>query len=181
MWFVKKCRVVGGMTCSLPTKLRLVIKLCLLIFLVFYKEAAIGLCRLFWLHQWGIPHHTCRFYLLLAGAVGKRQGISIPYPSPTPLLTPLGIRCGGAYLLPRAYTNLGSYIPVLSLLPCSEYGLAVCVRFCIVRVSVGLPSLYRSFFIIGGRGCLCLRLREVLAMVYSRICADREWVVCLGG
>ena len=32
----------------------------------------------------------CRFYLLLAGAVGKRQGISIPYPSPTPLLTPLG-------------------------------------------------------------------------------------------
>ena len=32
----------------------------------------------------------CRFYLLLAGAVGKRQGIAIPYPSPTPLLTPLG-------------------------------------------------------------------------------------------
>ena len=51
----------------------------------------------FWLHQWGIPYRFCRFYLLLAGAVGKRQGISIPYPSPTPLLTPLGIRCGGAY------------------------------------------------------------------------------------
>ena len=32
----------------------------------------------------------CRFYLLLAGAVGKRQGIAIPYPSPTPLLTPFG-------------------------------------------------------------------------------------------
>ena len=54
----------------------------------------------------------CRFYLLLAGAVEERQGISIPYPSPTPLLTPLGIRCGGAYRLPRAYTNLGSCIQV---------------------------------------------------------------------
>ena len=54
----------------------------------------------------------CRFYLLLAGAVGKRQGISIPYPSPTPLLTPLGIRCGGAYLLPQAWGNLGFLYPV---------------------------------------------------------------------
>ena len=35
------------------------------------------------------------------GAVEERQGISIPYPSPTPLLTPLGIRCGGAFWLPR--------------------------------------------------------------------------------
>ena len=55
----------------------------------------------FWLHQGGIPHRMCRFYLLLAGAVGKRQGIAIPYPSPTPLLTPGGIRCGGAFWLPR--------------------------------------------------------------------------------
>ena len=66
-----------------------------------YKEAAFGLWGLYWLHQWGIPYRYCRFYLLLAGAVGKRQGISIPYPSPTPLLTPLGIRCGGALWLPR--------------------------------------------------------------------------------
>ena len=65
------------------------------------KVTALGLWVLYWLHQWGIPRHTCRFYWLLAGAVGKRQGISIPYPSPTPLLTPGGIRCGGAYLLPR--------------------------------------------------------------------------------
>ena len=54
------------------------------------KVAALGLWVLYWLHQWGIPRHTCRFYWLLAGAVGKRQGIAIPYPSPTPLLTPLG-------------------------------------------------------------------------------------------
>ena len=113
------------------------------------KVTALGLWVLYWLHQWGIPRHTCRFYWLLAGAVGKRQGISIPYPSPTPLLTPLGIRCGGAYLLPRAYRDIVSLCPVLSLLPSSEYGLAVCVRLCIVRVSVGVLGLFRSFFIIG--------------------------------
>ena len=65
------------------------------------KVTALGLWVLYWLHQCGIPHRMCRFYLLLAEAVGKRQGISIPYPSPTPLLTPWGIRCGGAYRLPR--------------------------------------------------------------------------------
>ena len=76
------------------------------------KVTALGLWVLYWLHQRGIPHRMCRFYWLLAGAVGKRQGISIPYPSPTPLLTPLGIRCGGAYLLPRAYRDIVSRIPV---------------------------------------------------------------------
>ena len=146
----------------------------------FYKETAIGLGCLFWLHQCGIPRHTCRFYLLLAGAVGKRQGISIPYPSPTPLLTPMGIRCGGAYLLPRAWGNIGSLYPVLSFIPSSEYGFAVCVRTMIVRVSVGLLGLYRTFFIIGGIGCSFLRLRGG-AMVFRRICADRDWVVCLCG
>ena len=50
---------------------------------------------------------------------------------------------------------------MLSLLPSSEFYLAVCVRAGIVRVSVGLLGLVRSFFIIGGRGCLCLRLRGV--------------------
>ena len=112
------------------------------------KVTALGLWVLYWLHQCGIPHRMCRFYWLLAGAVGKRQGISIPYPSPTPLLTSGGIRCGGAYLLPRAWSNVGSCIQVLSLLPSSEFGLAVCVRAGIVRVSVGLLGLDRSFFII---------------------------------
>ena len=111
--------------------------------------AAFGFGFSFWLHQWRIPHRMCRFYLLLAGAVEERQGISIPYPSPTPLLTPGGIRCGGALLLPRAYRDLVSLCPVLSLLPSSEFCTAICVRLCIVRVSVGVPSLGRSFFIIG--------------------------------
>ena len=58
--------------------------------------------------------------------------------------------------------DIVSLYPVLSLIPSSEYGFAFCVRAGIVRVSVGLPSLYRTFFIIGGRGCSCLRLRGVL-------------------
>ncbi len=39
-----------------------------LISYVFYKETALGFGCLFWLHQGGIPHRMCRFYLLLAGA-----------------------------------------------------------------------------------------------------------------
>ena len=38
----------------------------------------------------------------------------------------------------------------------------LCVRAMIVRVSVGLPSWYRSFFSIGGRDCSFLRLCGVL-------------------
>ena len=125
----------------------------------YYKEAAFCCGRLFWFLPCGIPHRMCRFYLLLAGAVEERQGISIPYPSPTPLLTPMGIRCGGAYLLPRAWGNVGSLYPVLSLIASSECCTAICVRTCIVRVSVGLLGLYRTFFIIGGIGCSFLRFR----------------------
>ena len=39
--------------------------------------------------------------------------------------------------------------------------LVLCVRAGIARVSVGLLGLYRTFFIIGGVGRLCLRLRGV--------------------
>ena len=38
----------------------------------------------------------------------------------------------------------------------------LCVRAEIVRVSVGVLGLYRTFFIIGGRDRSCLRLRGVL-------------------
>ena len=58
--------------------------------------------------------------------------------------------------------DFGFRYPVLSLLASSEFYLAVCVRAGIVRVSVGVLGLYRSFFIIGGMDCLCLRLRGVL-------------------
>ena len=144
-----------------------------------YKETTVGFGLFFWLHQGRIPHRMCRFYWLLAGAVEERQGISIPYPSPTPLLTPGGIRCGGALLLPRAYRDLVSLYPVLSLLASSEFCSAICVRAGIARVSVGLPSLYRSFFIIGGK-VVCSCGYVGFCFFFRRICADRGWIVCLG-
>ena len=49
-----------------------------------------------------------------------------------------------------------------SLIPSSEFCFAFCVRAGIVRVSVGLLGFGRTFFIIGGRDCSCLRLRLVL-------------------
>ena len=54
----------------------------------------------------------CRFYLLLAGAVGKRQGISIPYPSPTPLLTPLGDPLRRGISAAAVDRDIVSFIPV---------------------------------------------------------------------
>ena len=72
-----------------------------------------------------------------------------------------GIRCGGAFWLPRVWDNIGFRYPVLSFIASSEYGLAICVRAGIVRVSVGVLGLYRTFFIIGGGDRSCLRLRVV--------------------
>ena len=130
----------------------------------YYKESAFGFCCLFWLHQGGIPHRMCRFYCCLAAHQRTRKKDSAEPSFPilwTPPHPPGGIRCGGAFWLPRAYRDIVSLYPVLSLLASSEYGLAVCVRAGIVRVSVGLLGLYRTFFIIGGVDRLFLRLRWV--------------------
>ena len=124
----------------------------------YYKESTLFFGCLFWLHQWGIPRHTCRFYCCLAAHQRTRKKDSAEPSFPilwTPPHPPGGIRCGGALWLPRAWVNVGSCIPVLSLLPSSEFYLAICVRAGIVRVSVGVLGLYRSFFIIGG-GIVCL-------------------------
>ena len=126
------------------------------------KESAFCFGCLYWFHQWGIPYRTCRFHCCLAAHQRTKEKDSAEPLSSilwTPPPHPGVIRCGGALLLPRAWGNLGSCIQVLSLLASSEYGLAFCVRAGIVRISVGLLGLYLSFFIIGGRGCLCLRLR----------------------
>ena len=105
----------------------------------------------------------CRFYLLLAGAVGKRQGISIPYPSPTPLLTP------GGYPLRRGISAAAVDRDLVSLYPVQIFNPHFDVMFgCLVfglgslafqKITLGLC---RSFFIGGGIGCSFLRLREVL-------------------
>ena len=94
---------------------------------------------------------------------GRRTLRSPPSPSSGLHLIHPGLSAAaGKCRLPRAYRDIGFRYPVLSLLPNSECCAAICVRACIVRISVGLPSLYRTFFIIGGRGCLFLRQRVVL-------------------
>ena len=105
----------------------------------------------------------CRFYWLLAGAVEERQGISIPYPSPTPLLTPFGDP------LRRGITAAAVDRDIVSLYP-------VQVAYPQLRILFGClcSALYRSrfsrvaqlvsfvFHYWEGRDCLCLRLRLVL-------------------
>ncbi len=138
---------MGGVTCSW------------LIFFVFYKESTGSFGLPFWLHQGRIPHRMCRFYCCLAAHQRTRKKDSAEPSFPilwTPPHPPGVIRCGGAFWLPRVWGNLGIRYPVLSLLASSEYGLVLCVRAGIVRVSVGLLGLYRTFFIIGGMVvCAC--------------------------
>ena len=106
-----------------------------------------------------IPRHTCRFNCCLAAHQRTKEKDSAEPLSSilwTPPPHPGVIRCGGALLLPRAYRDIVSLYPVLSLLASSEFYLAICVRAEVACVSVGLPSLYRSFFIIGGEiVCAC--------------------------
>ena len=77
--------------------------------------------------------------------------------------------------------DLVSLYPVLSLLPSSEYGLAVCVRAGIARVSVGLLGWYRSFFIIGGMDCSFLRLRVVLLWLFVGFALTANGLIVLVG
>ena len=112
---------------------------------------------------------------------GRRTLRSPPSPSSgLHLIHPGVIRCGGALWLPRAWDNLGSCIPVLSLHPSSECCFVICVRAMVVRVSVGLLGEYRSFFIIGGIDCLFLRLRGGFAIIFRWICANRGWIISFG-
>ena len=93
---------------------------------------------------------------------GDFDPLSLSNTSPDPLGDPL--RRG--ILAAAVDRDIGSCIPVLSLLPSSEFYLAICVRAGIVRVSVGLLGWYLSFFIIGGIGRSCLRLRGLFAFSF---------------
>ena len=44
------------------------------------KVTALGLWVLYWLPQWGIPRHTCRFYWILAGRLERDRGLRSPIP-----------------------------------------------------------------------------------------------------
>ena len=136
----------------------------------FYKETALGLWGMYWLHQWGIPHRYCRFHCCLAAHQRTRKKDSAePSFAMEPRLrgsldstsSTRGYPLRRGTLAAAVDRDIGFRYPVLSLLPSSEYGLAICVRAGIVRVSGGLLVLDRSSFIIGGMCCSCLRLRWV--------------------
>ena len=156
----------GALTCSLPTKLRLVIKLrsaYILCYFIRNRRWAYIVCIGFL--QCGIPRHTCRFYCCLAAHQRTKEKDSAeplssilwtltPHPGGSAAAGHVGCRGFGAILLAE--------IRCKSIIPSSEFGAVGCVRAGIVRVSVGLLGWYRSFFISGGMDCSFLRLRMVL-------------------
>ena len=77
---------------------------------------------------------------------GFANPLSLSNTSPDPFGNPL--RRG--ILAAAVDRDLGFRYPVLSLLARCECSFAICVRRCIVRVSVGLFGWCRSFFMIGG-------------------------------
>ena len=108
---------------------------------------------------------------------GRRTLRSPPSPSSGLHLIHPGDPLRRGILAAAVDRDLGIRYPVLSLLANSEYCLAICVRLCIVRVSVGVLGFSRTFFIIGGVGRSFLRLHRVLLWSIVGITADREWVV----
>ena len=76
---------------------------------------------------------------------------------------PGGIRCGGAFWLPRAWDNIGFRYPVQTVHPhfdvsfgCFVFGLR---SFAFQKITMDFG---RTFFIGGGIDCSFLRLRGVL-------------------
>ena len=59
---------------------------------------------------------------------------------------PGGSAAAGKCMLPRAWDNLGSLYPVLSIISSSEFCTAICVRLCIARVSVNFAGLVSFVF-----------------------------------
>ena len=188
--FTTCSRRMGAVTCSLP------IKLCLLISFVIYKETAFGLYLLFFYKESTLffgfysgftrgEYHIALvdFIVALRRTKGRRRR-TLRSPSPPSsglhLLTPeYPLRRG--ILAAAVYTNLGSGIPVQVAYPqfriwfcflCSGLGLS---RFSRV---VGLGSFVFHYW--GDRSFMPAATCG-FAMVFRRICADRDWVVCFCG
>ena len=145
----------------------------LLMSFVFYKVSTLGLDRFFWFHQRGIPRRTWGFYCSLRGhqrvgtagfanpsfATEPRKRGSLD----SPLSNPGGSAAAGTLLLPRVWGNIGIRCPVQIDRP--QFGIW-CSWLCSVRDRSRFSRfrwvLGRSFFIIGGMDCSCLRLLFVL-------------------
>ena len=121
----------GGLTCSLLINLRLLISF------IFYKESALffGFYSGFTSGEYHIA--LVDFIVALRRTKGRRRR-TLRSPSPpwnhacvvhwTPPPHPWEIRCGGAYLLPRVYTNLGFRYPVQTV--CRHFDVSIgCLVF----------------------------------------------------
>ena len=130
---------------------------------------------LYWFHQWGIPRRTCRFYCSLRGH--QRTGTAGFANPPFPILWTLtlppnhagvvqGDRCGGIFLLPRVWGNLGIRCPVQVAYRHFDVRIG-CFVFDPVSFAFQLVlfGLYRSFFIIGWKkDAVCLALSHVFGI-----------------
>ena len=101
---------------------------------------------------------------------GFANPLSLSNTSPDPFGDPL--RRG--ILAAAVYANIGFRYPVLSFIASSEYGLAVCVRLCIVRVSVGGVGLVSFVFHYWGDRSFVPAATVGFIIVYRRICANRD-------
>ena len=80
-----------------------------------YKETAFGLWGLFWLHQGGIPRHTCRFHCCLAAHQRTRKKDSAEPSFPilwTPPHPPGGYPLRRGILAAAVDRDIGSLYPV---------------------------------------------------------------------
>ena len=107
-------------------------------------------------------YHVIRvdFICSSRGRLERDRGFANPLSLSNTSPDPWGIRCGGAYLLPRAYRDIGSLYPVQTVHPhfdvvfgCFVFGLR---SLAFQEISLGICL---SFFIIGGMDCTFLRLR----------------------
>ena len=103
-------------------------------------------CGCFWFSRLFIPYsdnapaRCVSFTPRGGGQRERRRTLRSPSPfSPTPLnLFPGNTAAAGLIRLPRVYRDIVCAIQVLSLIATSIFRAAICVRACIVRVSVGM-------------------------------------------
>ena len=156
----EQVRRIGAVTCSWLIKRRLAYILC---YFIRNRRFSFVVCFVFLNAEYRIV--IVDFIVALRRTKGRGRRTLRSPPSPSSglhLIHPGVIRCGGAYLLPRAYRDIGSLYPVLSLLPSSEFcSGALCSGWYRSRFSrvVGLWSFVFHYW---GVDRSCLRLLWVL-------------------
>ena len=140
---------------------------------------AVVVCIVF--HQCGIPHRTCRFYCCLAAHQRTKEKDSAeplssilwtppPHPGVSAAAGHFGCRGG------QGYSQLVSGADCLSPLRHIDWLLGV--RAWTVRVSVDFVWLVSFVFHYWWDRLFVPAATVGFAMVFRRICADREWVDC---